>query len=168
MILIGDISKQDTECIVNCSNKELAWEDLTVNGVIQCAAGINLTNELKRIHNTIGDLKTGDAVITDGYNLKCKKIIHTLGPVYPCNKDAKSELKLTYINCYSLANNYKIRSISFPAISTGVFRFPIELATEICYEVYLKWKKSFDEIRFVCYNNNDKNVYDECFLKEKV
>ena len=162
-IVKGDIAGQDTEAVVNASNKELAWEELTVNGVIQCGGGHELISELQKIHENYGDLKTGEVIITQGYKLPYKYVLHTVGPVYPCNRFADEELEKTYNNCFYMAHLHDIKSITFPAISTGVFAFPIIPATEICKKVTDLWADKFDEIRFCCYTETFKSVYEKIF-----
>jgi O-acetyl-ADP-ribose deacetylase len=155
-IIIGDITKQETEAIVNAANTSLLGGG-GVDGAIHRTAGPELLEECK----TLNGCPTGEAKITKGYNLKAKYVIHTVGPVWNGGK-YKEEDKLAncYRNSLSLAVKNKIKSISFPSISTGVYRFPVDKASKIALlEInnFLKEDKSLQNVIIVCY---DKNTYD--------
>ncbi|RST70316.1 O-acetyl-ADP-ribose deacetylase [Siminovitchia acidinfaciens] len=131
---IGDITKQTTDAIVNAAIGTLLGGG-GVDGAIHRAAGPELLEECKKVRRDLLEgelLATGKAVITGGYNLASKHVIHTVGPVW--HGGANQEEKLLadcYRNSLQLAAANNIKSISFPSISTGVYRFPVELASEI-------------------------------------
>lgn len=156
-IIIGDITKQETDAIVNAANTSLLGGG-GVDGAIHRAAGKELLEECK----SLGGCPTGEARITKGYNLKTKYVIHTVGPVWNGGKYGESEkLANCYRNSLALADKHKIKSISFPSVSTGVYRFPIEDASRIALKEiksFLKNNNTLEKIFIVCF---DKNTYDE-------
>jgi O-acetyl-ADP-ribose deacetylase (regulator of RNase III) len=115
-VVRGDITKQDTEAIVNAANKQLAPGG-GVAGAIHRAAGRGLWEECKKLSGC----NTGEAKLTSEYNLKAKYILHTVGPVYNGIPQDAEGLRTCYINSLRLADENGITSISFPAISTGAF-----------------------------------------------
>ena len=153
----SEIQLQHVDIIVNAANKELLWEDETVNGMIHIHGGPELTKECKEWVKKYGEVRTAGLGITKGHNLPCNFVIHTVGPVYPCNELAPIQLEGTYINSLAYASNVSLvringerpKSIAFPAISTGAFRFPFEQATQIQISSLLRHKDKFDEIRLV-------------------
>ncbi|MBU5335042.1 macro domain-containing protein [Intestinibacter bartlettii] len=128
-IIRQDITNMKTDVIVNPINSKLQLSDSGVCGSILKKAGIeNLQNEYK----TIGNIKTSNAVITNGYDLECKYIIHTVGPIWNGGKNNESTLLYnTYINCLNLAKSKNCESISFPLISSGNFGYPKDEALEV-------------------------------------
>jgi O-acetyl-ADP-ribose deacetylase len=155
-IIIGDITKQNTEAIVNAANTSLLGGG-GVDGAIHKAAGKELLEECK----TLNGCPTGEAKITKGYNLKAKYVIHTVGPVWNGGKyNEEEKLANCYRNSLLLAVKNKITSLSFPSISTGVYRFPIEKASGIALNEinsFLKNDKTLKSVVIVCF---DKNTYD--------
>ncbi|MFA5403822.1 MAG: O-acetyl-ADP-ribose deacetylase [Ignavibacteria bacterium] len=164
-VIIGDITKQETEAIVNAANTSLLGGG-GVDGAIHRVAGRELLEECK----TLNGCPTGEAKITKGYNLKAKYVIHTVGPVWNGGKYSEEEkLANCYRNSLSLTVKNNIKSISFPSISTGVYRFPVNRASQIAIREinnFLKSDKSLQKIVIVCF---DKNTYDAYVsaLKEK-
>ena len=126
-VIIGDITTLKVDAIVNAANSSLLGGG-GVDGAIHRAAGRELYNECK----TLGGSKTGEAKITKGYNLPAKYVIHTVCPIYYEHSEEENIrlLRMCYINSMNLANNNNVKSIAFPAISTGVYGFPKELAAK--------------------------------------
>jgi O-acetyl-ADP-ribose deacetylase (regulator of RNase III) len=131
-VLKTDITKLALDAIVNAANSSLMGGG-GVDGAIHRAAGPQLLEECRKIAaNRSVACTPGDAVITKGYNLPARFIIHTVGPIWNDGAAGEPEaLRSCYVNCLKLADRHGIRSIAFPAISTGVYRFPKPLAAEI-------------------------------------
>lgn len=157
-IVLGDITKSDCECIINAANSSLLGGG-GVDGAIHCAAGIELLRECR----TLGRCRTGEAKITKGYNLKARHIIHTVGPIYSGKDTDAKLLKSCYINSLNLAKQNGIHSISFPAISTGVYGYPLMDATYIAVKSVLGWLKDNAEyelsVEFCCFDTNAYSCY---------
>ena len=150
-ILLGDITKIEVDAIVNAANASLLGGG-GVDGAIHHAAGRELEFECRTLHGC----KTGEAKITQGYKLPCKRIIHTVGPVWNGgSKDEETLLANCYRNSFALALEHDLKSIAFPAISTGIYRFPLELATKIAFkeaEEFMTSNPIFEKIVFVCFD----------------
>lgn len=157
-VVLGDITHQNTDAIVNAANSSLLGGG-GVDGSIHRAAGKELLEECRLLNGC----STGDAKITKGYNLKAKYVIHTVGPVWRGgNNNEENLLRNCYRRCFELAVQYGITTIAFPAISTGVYRYPMKSATEIAITEaikFLKKNESFEKIIFVCFDMNAYNVY---------
>lgn len=157
-LIVGDITKQMTEAIVNAANGTLLGGG-GVDGAIHRAAGPELLEECKKIRKEQlkGEfLPTGEAVITKGYRLPTKYVIHTVGPVWQDNTQGEETLLANcFRNSLELAKKHGITSISFPAISTGVYRFPIHLAAPISVGTVYQYlqEHSFGEVVFVLFND---------------
>jgi O-acetyl-ADP-ribose deacetylase (regulator of RNase III) len=126
-ICVGDITALDVEAIVNAANEALRGGG-GVDGAIHRAAGPELKEECK----TLGGCETGSAKITRGYRLKAKHVIHAVGPVWGGGSKGEDELLAScYHTALTLAASHKLGSIAFPAISTGVYHFPLDRAARI-------------------------------------
>jgi O-acetyl-ADP-ribose deacetylase (regulator of RNase III) len=163
-LLEGDITQQRVDAIVNAANTSLLGGG-GVDGAIHLAAGPELLAECRRLNGC----KTGDAKITRGYNLPADWVIHTVGPVWHDGKHGEDEqLASCYRRCLALAEQYEIRSIAFPAISTGVYRFPPERAAKIAVKqvkTFLENPSSVEAVMFVCFNRQTYDCYGSA-LKE--
>lgn len=156
----GDITKiNDVDAIVNAANKTLLGGG-GVDGAIHRAAGIKLRLECLKLHGC----KTGEAKITGACNLSCKYIIHTVGPIWhngTNNEDIK--LRNCYYNSLEIAKENGIRKIAFPSISTGVFRFPIERASEIAIGTVKEFLEKnidvFDLVEWVLFDDETYSIY---------
>ncbi|GAB6283661.1 MAG: O-acetyl-ADP-ribose deacetylase [Ignavibacterium sp.] len=157
-IVKGDITKLKVDAIVNAANSTLLGGG-GVDGAIHQAAGPKLLEECK----TLGGCKTGEAKITKGFNLPAKFVIHTVGPVwYGGNNSEDKFLVNCYKNSLKLAVENNIKTIAFPAISTGVYHFPLERATRIAVrEVkdFLDKSDDIEKIYFVCFDEQTYNTY---------
>ena len=165
----GDIVKAKTEAIVNAANTSLLGGG-GVDGAIHRAAGEQLLEECRKI----GGCPTGEARITAGYKLKAKYVIHTAGPIWRGGKWKEEELLANcYRNSLELAKEHGIHSIAFPAISTGVYRFPMELAAKIAVREILTFMEKSDLpelVQIVCYDEETKEIYEaayDSYLEQK-
>ena len=154
----GDITSLEADAIVNAANKSLLGGG-GVDGAIHKAAGPDLLAECK----TLNGCETGQSKITGGYRLKAKYIIHTVGPVwYGGLNDETILLASCYQTSLALAKENKIKTIAFPGISTGVYRFPKDLAALIAVNETRRFlsKNSFPErVIFVAYNDDNYETY---------
>jgi O-acetyl-ADP-ribose deacetylase len=156
-IIRGDITKQDTEAIVNAANKKLSPGG-GVAGAIHKAAGPQLWEECQKI----GGCETGEAKITSGYLLPSKYVVHTVGPVFNNSSQNAIDLKNCYNNSLNLARDYEIQTIAFPAISTGIFGYPIDKAAEISLRTVILFLENNNiphTVRFVLYGESEFNVF---------
>ena len=155
---LGDITKLDCDAIVNAANKTLLGGG-GVDGAIHRAAGRELLAECR----TLGGCNTGEAKITKGYKLKAKYVIHTVGPIYSGKDSDAADLANCYKNSLDLARKHDIHSIAFPAISTGVYHYPLEEATRIALTTIDNWLKAnadYDiEVIFSCFDKRTYSVY---------
>ncbi|HHT9133735.1 MAG TPA: O-acetyl-ADP-ribose deacetylase [Candidatus Avalokitesvara rifleensis] len=158
----GDITKEEVDAIVNAANKSLLGGG-GVDGAIHRAAGPELLEECR----TLGGCETGEAKITKGYRLPAKDVIHTVGPMYGRGKGREAEL---LANCYKnsllLAKKHKVKTVAFPAISTGVYGYPKEEAVEIVFKTvkdFISRDNSLDEIRLVLFSDSDLKLYNKVF-----
>jgi O-acetyl-ADP-ribose deacetylase (regulator of RNase III) len=159
----GDITRQETGAIVNAANSSLLGGG-GVDGAIHRAGGPAILEECKRIVAVQGPCPPGRAVITTGGNLKAHRVIHTVGPIWRGGDLGEDELlRQAYRNSLSLAVEHGVKSIAFPAISTGAYRFPKERATRIAIETVLSFvkEKPLDEVRFVLFSDEDLAVYKQ-------
>jgi O-acetyl-ADP-ribose deacetylase (regulator of RNase III) len=161
-VLQGDITKISVDAIVNAANSSLLGGG-GVDGAIHRAGGSAILDECIMIRNKQGGCEVGKAVITTAGNLPAKYVIHTVGPVW--NGGVKNErilLMNAYFSCLEIATNKGLKSISFPNISTGVYRFPKEEAAKIAINTtleYFKTKKDTMDIYFVCFDDENYDIY---------
>jgi len=156
----GNIVAQRVDAIVNAANTSLLGGE-GVDGAIHHAAGPKLLDECRRL----GGCPTGEARISKGYRLTAKWVIHTVGPVW-CGGDRREAelLASCYENSLKLAREHRLKSIAFPSISTGAYRYPIEQAARIAVETVrtvLRHPSSLELVRFVCFSKPDFEVYEK-------
>ena len=159
-LIQGDITKQNVDVIVNAANSALCGGG-GVDGAIHRAAGPSLMAECRKIK---GGCPTGQAVITGAGNLPAKQVIHTVGPVWDGGDKGEEELLASaYRNSLTLAHQHAHKTIAFPSISTGVYRFPIEKATQIAINEVQQFLKenpsSLERVVFVTFSDRDFKVY---------
>ncbi len=159
-----DITKMEVDVIVNAANNSLLGGG-GVDGAIHRAAGPGLLEECR----TLDGCETGEAKITKSYMLPSKFVIHTVGPVWHGGKNNEPELLAScYINCLQIAVNKKLKSIAFPNISTGVYRFPKNMAAGIAIRTvnnFLKENKELKIVYFVCFDEDNYEIYKEKLIK---
>jgi O-acetyl-ADP-ribose deacetylase (regulator of RNase III) len=160
----GDITKLRVDAIVNAANSSLMGGG-GVDGAIHRAGGKQILEECIQIVNRQGGCKTGEAVITTGGKLPAKYVIHTVGPVWSGGKRNEEHL---LANCYSnslkIAANNGVKSIAFPNISTGVYRFPKEQAAEIAVktvDTFLRSDQDIEEVIFICFDDENYGLYKQ-------
>jgi len=159
-LIEGDITRQDTDAIVNAANKSLRGGG-GVDGAIHRAGGPKILEECIKI----GGCETGEAVITSGGNLAAKYVIHTVGPVYRDGLHNEPKLLMhAYVNSLKLASAKGLKSIAFPSISTGAYGYPLEEAAEIALNTaitYLKEHTDIELVRFVLFGQKALDVYEK-------
>jgi O-acetyl-ADP-ribose deacetylase (regulator of RNase III) len=163
VLIQGDITKQTTDAIVDAANSSLMGGG-GVDGAIHRAGGPAILDECRQIVSRIGRLDTGKAVITTGGNLKAKHVIHTVGPVWHGGNRGEPELLASaYRESLKLAADYKLKSISFPSISTGVYGYPVSAAAKVALGVVTAFLRdvptSLKEVFFVLYDSNTYRTY---------
>ncbi len=156
----GDITKLCVDVIVNAANSSLLGGG-GVDGAIHRAAGPELLAECR----TLGGCKTGEAKITNGYRLPAKYVIHTVGPVWQGGRSLEAELLAKcYHNSLAVAHSLDAKTIAFPAISCGVYGYPIAEAANIAVNSvrgYTVKHEQFDEVVFVCFDKISEHIYVE-------
>ena len=157
-VVQGDITKLDCDGIVNAANRSLLGGG-GVDGAIHRAAGPELLAECRTLHGC----RTGEAKITKGYRLRAKYIIHTVGPIYSGTAEDATQLADCYRNSLNLAKEYDVHSIAFPAISTGVYGYPLDAATQIAVDTVTDWLQSHVDydmrVIFCCFDARTAQAY---------
>jgi len=164
-IVEGDITKQEVEAIVNAANNSLLGGG-GVDGAIHRAAGPELIQETR----TIGGCPTGEARVSKGYRLPARWIIHTVGPVWSGgNRNEDQLLSACYRNCFKAALDLGVKTMAFPSISTGAYRFPLERATGIAIEEtgkFLEKAEGVERVAFVCFGKEVLRMYQEVYERK--
>lgn len=169
-LIKGDITLIAAEAIVNAANSGLLGGG-GVDGAIHKAGGKQILEECMIIKSKQGGCKTGEAVITIAGLLKAKYVIHTVGPVWNSGNNDEDELLANcYTNSLKLAEKKNIRTIAFPNISTGVYRFPKVRAAEIAVNTvvdFLKHSENIEEVIFVCFDEENYQLYSNLIPNTK-
>jgi O-acetyl-ADP-ribose deacetylase (regulator of RNase III) len=162
----GDITDQDVDAIVNAANSSLMGGG-GVDGAIHRKGGPKILEECKQIRSKEWPegLPKGKAVITSGGNLKAKYVIHTVGPIWRDGKSGEKKLlKDAYLNSLKIAVQKKLKSISFPSISTGAYAYPIDEAARTALSTikeFLEKEKGLEEVNFVLFTEDDLKTYQD-------
>jgi O-acetyl-ADP-ribose deacetylase (regulator of RNase III) len=165
-VVEGDITELAVDAIVNAANSSLLGGG-GVDGAIHRAAGPKLLAECR----TLGGCPTGEARLTNGYELPAKHVIHTVGPVWHGGRHGEDEdLANCYRNSLALAAQHGLKTIAFPAISTGVYGFPLDRATNIAVrEVkhFLDLHSEIEQVTFCCFGSNATELYEREVAKAR-
>lgn len=154
-VIRSDITSLDVDAVVNAANESLLGGG-GVDGAIHRAAG----PELREYNRTLGGCKTGQAKISPGFGLKAGWIIHTVGPVWRGGEQGEPDLLMgCYRNSFELARANHIRTIAFPAISTGVYGYPREAAARIAVSIMREYEPEMEEIIACCFSGDDVELY---------
>ena len=163
-VIQKDITTLAIDAIVNAANESLLGGG-GVDGAIHRAAGAELLAECRKLNGC----KTGDAKITKGYKLPAKWVIHTVGPVWTGGRQREDELLAScYRRSLELTKDYQIETIAFPAISTGVYRFPVERAANIAVteiQNFLANNNHLEQVILVCFSKDSYDCYLEAVKK---
>ncbi len=162
-VILGDITTVSSDAIVNAANSSLLGGG-GVDGVIHRKGGPIILEDCRRIRQAKGNCKTGEAVITRGGKLPAKHVIHTVGPVYNEGGAAKEMLLANcYKNSVQVLKENGLRTIAFPNISTGIYRFPKQRAAEIAVATINDLSENMqpDEVLFVCFEEENYKIYKE-------
>ncbi len=159
----GDITKMGVDAIVNAANTSLLGGG-GVDGAIHLAAGPQLSAECRLLHGCT----VGDAKITAGHLLPAEYVIHTVGPIWQGgNHNESSKLRSCYLKSLQLAVDYQLKTIAFPAISTGVYGYPKQQAAEVAINTvnnFLKTNRSITKIYFVTFDIETAEIYHKLLL----
>jgi O-acetyl-ADP-ribose deacetylase (regulator of RNase III) len=161
-VIQGDVTQLEVDAIVNAANKTLLGGG-GVDGAIHRRAGPELLSYCRGL----GGCETGQAKISPGFRLPAKWIIHTVGPVWQGGQRGESELLAScYRTSFELALESNVRSIAFPAISTGVYGYPLEKAAAVALDVMQDYEARFDRVVACCFSAGDAAVYER-LLEER-
>lgn len=168
-IILGDITQQAVDAIVNAANAELLGGG-GVDGAIHRAAGPQLMAECDKIRAAQGGCPTGSAVVTKPGELPCRYVIHAVGPIWRGGQNQEDALLASaYRQSLQLAEGLTLQSIAFPNISTGVYGFPKGRAAQIVAKVMEEFAlsvRSLTDIRFVCYDAENSTLYRRLLLSK--
>ena len=155
VLSLGDITQQDADAIVNAANSSLLGGG-GVDGAIHAAGGPAILKACRRLRETQlpGGLPTGQAVATGGGRLRARWVIHTVGPIYARDPDPPASLAACHVSSLRVADELGARVVAFPAISTGVFGYPIDEAAAVAIAAVRGAKTAVEEVRFVLFDRD--------------
>jgi O-acetyl-ADP-ribose deacetylase len=162
----GDITEQDVDAIVNAANSSLMGGG-GVDGAIHRKGGPKILDECRRLRATTHEqgLPPGKAVATTGGNLKAQWVIHTVGPVFNMNEDRSRLLASCHTESLRVADELGAKTVAFPAISTGVYGYPLDLAAPVAIRAVRNASTSVEEVRFVLFDDAAHEAFGRA-LKE--
>ncbi len=166
-IIQQDITQLNIEAIVNAANSSLLGGG-GVDGAIHRNGGKAILEDCMKIRARQGGCKVGEAVITTAGKLPSQYVIHTVGPIWNGGKRIEKEkqaLKNCYINSLKLAEKHQITSLAFPNISTGIYKFPKDLAAEIAIDTVREFS-NLERVVFVCFDKENFNIYKKLIESE--
>jgi O-acetyl-ADP-ribose deacetylase len=161
VLVQGDITEQDVDAVVNAANSTLMGGG-GVDGAIHRKGGPRILDECKRIRAELypEGLPTGEAVATTGGDLPAEWVIHTVGPVYSAGEDRSRLLAACHINSMRVADDLGAKTVAFPAISTGVYGYPVDEAATIALRAVGEATTNVDEVRFVLFSPASHRVFE--------
>jgi O-acetyl-ADP-ribose deacetylase len=160
-VLQADITQLAVDVIVNAANSSLLGGG-GVDGAIHRAAGSGLVAECR----LLGGCKTGEAKATKAYNLPARYVIHTVGPVWRGGDNDENRLLAScYWRSLEVADQLKVKSIAFPAISTGIYGFPKQRASRIALNEVTKYSGNIETVLFVCFDSETADIYRELLAR---
>jgi O-acetyl-ADP-ribose deacetylase (regulator of RNase III) len=166
VLVRGDITEQDVDAIVNAANSTLMGGG-GVDGAIHRKGGKDILEECKRIRaeRYPDGLPTGSAVATTAGNLRARWVIHTVGPVYATSEDQSGLLASCHAESLRLADELGARSVAFPAISTGVYGYPLEEAAQVAIDAVRGTETGVKEVRFVLFDEGAHRAFESALAK---
>ena len=166
-VVRADITSLNVDAVVNAANASLCGGG-GVDGAIHRAAGPDLLAHCR----TLGGSKTGEVTYTPGFGMKAKAILHAVGPVwYGGQRGERAHLRACYVKACTLCREHYLRSVAFPAISTGAYRFPLREATKIAVDTVIEALEAHplpEQVVFCCFDESDADVYRRALGREGV